>query len=49
MGIVLAFVAGAGINSLRLNFDENISNIITLLSAVVFLIWFYKLSKPKKA
>ena len=49
MGIVLAFVAGAGINSLRLNFDGNISNIITLISAVVFLIWFYRLSKPRKA
>ena len=49
MGIVLAFVAGAGINSLRLNFDGNISNIITLVSAVVFLIWFYRLSKPRKA
>ena len=49
MGIVLAFVAGAIINSLRLNFDGNISNIITLISAVVFLIWFYRLSKPRKA
>ncbi|MBI86895.1 MAG: oligopeptide transporter, OPT family [Candidatus Marinimicrobia bacterium] len=49
MGIVLAFVAGVGINSLRLNYDGNISNIITAISAVVFLIWFYKLSKPRKA
>ena len=36
MGIILAFIAGAGIKSLNLGLDPNLINIATVLS-VLFL------------
>ena len=46
MGIVLAFIAGFGISSLSLAFDEGILNFITILVTLVFSFWFFKTSKP---
>ena len=47
MGIVLAFIAGAGIKSFDLGLDPNLINIATILSVLFFGIWFFKESKPK--
>ena len=46
MGIVLAFIAGFGVSSFSLNLDEGIINTLTILVALVFLLWFFKISKP---
>ena len=48
MGIILAFIAGAGIKSLNLGLDPNLINIATVLSVLFFGIWFFKESKPEK-
>ena len=48
MGIILAFIAGAGIKSLNLGLDPNLINIATGLSVLFFGIWFFKESKPEK-
>ena len=48
MGILLAFIAGAGINSLNLGLDPTLINIATILSVLFFGIWFFKESKPEK-
>ena len=48
MGIILAFIAGAGIKSLNLGLDPNLINIATVLSVMFFGIWFFKESKPEK-
>ena len=48
MGIVLAFIAGFGVSSFSLNLDEGIINTLTILVALVFLLWFFKISKPKQ-
>ena len=47
MGIILAFIAGAGIKSLNLGLDPILINIATIFSVLVFGIWFFKESKPK--
>ena len=47
MGIILAFIAGAGIKSLNLGLDPTLINIATIFSVLVFGIWFFKESKPK--
>ena len=48
MGIILAFIAGAGIKSLNLGIDPTLINIATILSVLFFGIWFFKESKPEK-
>ncbi|MFL3005238.1 MAG: OPT family oligopeptide transporter [Candidatus Neomarinimicrobiota bacterium] len=48
MGIILAFIAGAGIKSLNLGLDPTLINIATIFSVLFFGIWFFKESKPKK-
>ena len=48
MGIILAFIAGAGIKSLNLGLDPNLINIATVLSVLFFGIWFFKESEPEK-
>ncbi len=48
MGIILAFIAGAGIKSLNLELDPNLTNVATVLSALFFGVWFFKESKPEK-
>ena len=45
MGIVLAFIAGAGITSLNLGLDPMLINITTIFSTIIFTIWFLKESK----
>ena len=45
MGIVLAFIAGFGINSFSLDLDERLINVITIVVASVFSFWFFKASK----
>ena len=47
MGIVLAFIAGAGVKSLNLGLNSNLTNIATVFSVLFFGIWFFKESKPK--
>ena len=47
MGIVLAFIAGFGINSFSLGLDEGVKDSITIIVVLVFLFWFFKSSKPK--
>ena len=47
MGIILAFIAGAGIKSLNLGLDPTFINIATIFSVLFFGIWFFKESKPK--
>ena len=47
MGIILAFIAGAGIKSLNLGLDPTLINIATIFSVLFFGIWFFKESKPK--
>ena len=46
MGIILAFIAGAGIKSLNLGLDPTLINIATIFSVLLFGIWFFKESKP---
>ena len=46
MGIVLALIAGFGVNSFKLALDESILSFMTILVALVFSFWFYRTSKP---
>ena len=46
MGILLALIAGFGISSLSLAFDEGILSFITIIFTLVFSFWFFKTSKP---
>jgi hypothetical protein len=48
MGIILAFIAGAGIKSLNLGLDPILTTVATILSVFFFGIWFFKESKPEK-
>jgi len=47
MGILLAFVAGAGIQSLNLNIDANLITGLTLLAALGTIWWLYNSAKSK--
>ena len=47
MGILLAFIAGAGIKNLSLDIDPNITSGLTFIIAVITIYWVYKQSKPK--
>ena len=47
MGILLAFIAGAGIKNLNLNIDPNITSGLTFIIAIITIYWVYKQSKPK--
>lgn len=47
MGILLAFVAGAGIQSLNLNVDANLTTGLTLLAALGTIWWLYSSAKSK--
>jgi hypothetical protein len=47
MGILLAFIAGAGIKNLNLNIDPNITSGLTFITAIITIYWIYKQSKPK--
>ena len=47
MGILLAFVAGAGIQSLNLNIDANLITGLTLLAALGTVWWLYDSSRQK--
>ena len=45
MGILLAFLAGAGIKSLNLGIDPNLVTALTMLAALGTIWWLYKSSK----
>ena len=45
MGIMLAFIAGAGIKSLNLGIDPVVTTALTIITMAVFVLWFYKESK----
>ena len=45
MGILLAFLAGAGIQSLNLGIDPNLVTALTMLAALGTIWWLYKSSK----
>ena len=47
MGILLAFVAGAGLQSLSLNIDPSLVTSLTLLAAVGTIFWLYSSAKSK--
>ena len=47
MGILLAFIAGAGIKNLSLNIDPNITSGLTFIIAIITVYWIYLQSKPK--
>ena len=47
MGILLAFIAGAGIKNLNLGIDPNITSGLTLIVAIITVYWVYIQSKPK--
>ena len=47
MGILLAFVAGAGIQNLNLNMDANLVTALTFLAALATIWWLYNSSKTK--
>ena len=47
MGILLAFVAGAGIKNLDLGIDPNVTSGLTLIIAIITVYWIYIQSKPK--
>ena len=47
MGILLAFIAGAGIKNLDLGIDPNITSGLTLIIAIITVYWIYIQSKPK--
>ena len=47
MGILLAFIAGAGIKNLSLDIDPNITSGLTFIIAVITVYWIYLQSKPK--
>ena len=48
MGILLAFVAGAGIQSLSPGLDPNLVTGLTLLAAVGTIWWLHNGAKSKK-
>ena len=48
MGILLALIAGAGINNLNLGLDPTLINVATILCVLFFGIWFFKESKLEK-
>ena len=47
MGILLAFIAGAGIKNLNLGIDPNITSGLTLIIAIITVYWIYIQAKPK--
>ena len=47
MGILLAFIAGAGIKNLNLGIDPNITSGLTLIISIITVYWIYIQSKPK--
>ena len=47
MGILLAFIAGAGIKNLDLSIDPNITSGLTLIISIITVYWIYIQSKPR--
>ena len=47
MGILLAFIAGAGIKNLDLGIDPNITSGLTLIISIITVYWIYIQSKPR--
>ena len=47
MGILLAFIAGAGIQNLNLNLDPTLVSALTFVIALITIYWVYIQSKPK--
>ena len=47
MGILLAFIAGAGIQNLDLNLDSSLVSALTFVIALITIYWVYVQSKPK--
>ncbi len=47
MGILLAFIAGAGIQNLDLNLDPTLVSGLTFVIALITIYWVYIQSKPK--
>ena len=47
MGILLAFIAGAGIQTLDLNLDSSLVSALTFVIALITIYWVYVQSKPK--
>ena len=47
MGILLAFIAGAGIQNLDLNLDPTLVSSLTFVIALITIYWVYIQSKPK--
>ena len=47
MGILLAFIAGAGIKNLDLGIDPNITSGLTLIISIITVYWIYIQAKPK--
>ena len=47
MGILLAFIAGAGIQNLDLDLDPTLISALTFLIALLTIYWVYVQSKPK--
>ena len=47
MGILLAFIAGAGIKNLNLDIDPSITSGLTFVIAIITAYWIYNQSKPK--
>ena len=45
MGILLAFIAGAGIKNLNLSLEPIIITSLTIISVIIVIIWFYRESK----
>ena len=48
MGILLAFIAGAGIKNLELNIDPSINSLLTLTISIITVYWFFNQAKQKK-
>ena len=47
MGIVLAIVAGFGVGNFNLDLDEGMSTVVTIIVALVFSFWFFRISKAR--
>ena len=47
MGILLAFIAGAGIQNLDLNLDSSLISALTFIIALITIYWVYVQSRPK--
>ena len=47
MGILLAFIAGAGIQNLDLNLNSSLVSALTFVIALITIYWVYVQSKPK--